>query len=434
VWAGGLVALALVRRLPAGALAKAVARFSGLALGCIAVVAVSGVISALVRVNSVADVFTRYGVLLAGKLLALLVLAGLGAWHRRAALPALAAGRPGRFVRVASVEIGVLAATFGLAAGLARTPPPSKLRIDELLEIPLRRAMEWLPDLVFLTLAVAAVAGYLIGLRRLRGHRWPVTRTAAWIAGWALVVLASDLQLARTGAGMFGLTDRLQHLTIGTAAPLLLAAGRGATVARLALRPTGEPGMRGPAEWLAALGESRVARAVRHPVGTVLLAAAGVYALYLGVQYSFALTTHAAHLAVLAGALVAGLLVAERLLDAGLREPVRLTLGAAVLALTALLVLVFTVSAALPSSLSDDPGRAVPPTMFTGQWLVVTALCVLAVWVACATTAPRGRRAAPEPRGLADTDVKDSSIPAQRADAQTPNMPRRSATGAESAP
>ena len=56
------------------------------------------------------------------KATALAVLGALGARHRGATLPAVSAGRPGAFGRLAGGELLVMATAVALGVALARTP------------------------------------------------------------------------------------------------------------------------------------------------------------------------------------------------------------------------------------------------------------------------------------------------------------------------
>jgi len=121
LWVGGLAALALLRR--SSGLATAAARFSPLALGCAIAVGGSGAVSAYLRLEDLEQLWTTgYGVLLMGKSVALVLLVGAGAAHRRRTLPALASGSPQVFRSLAVGEVAVMAAAFGLAVALSRTP------------------------------------------------------------------------------------------------------------------------------------------------------------------------------------------------------------------------------------------------------------------------------------------------------------------------
>lgn len=122
-WVAGLAAVGwlLVRGRPWG---RALRTYSPIALVAATLVAVSGVVVAVSRVGSPADlVGSGYGVVVLAKVVALGVLVGCGYVQRRVVL----AGDPSprrAFVLVGGVEIIVMALTFALAAGLSQTPPP----------------------------------------------------------------------------------------------------------------------------------------------------------------------------------------------------------------------------------------------------------------------------------------------------------------------
>ncbi|MBX6358427.1 MAG: CopD family protein, partial [Micromonosporaceae bacterium] len=130
VWAGGVVALLLVR--PRRLLVNVAPAFSRLALVCFVAVAASGVVNAAVRLGSLgALVGSRYGLLVLGKAAAIAAVGAVGLLHRRWSLRRLDADRPGAFLQLAGGEIVLLAATFGLAAALSRTPTPVPTNPDE---------------------------------------------------------------------------------------------------------------------------------------------------------------------------------------------------------------------------------------------------------------------------------------------------------------
>ncbi len=121
---GGLLALGVYLR-SSQVLAVALPRYSRVALGCFALVALSGVVMAWVALRTPSDLLTTpYGRLLLAKAALLGALGVFGHWHRRRTLPAVAAWRPRAFVALAAVELVVMAAAAGLAVGLSRTAPP----------------------------------------------------------------------------------------------------------------------------------------------------------------------------------------------------------------------------------------------------------------------------------------------------------------------
>lgn len=122
VWVGGLVAVTTLARRP-DLLVLVVPRFSRLAAICWSLTLVLGVAVALGRM-SFEDLGTPYGRLVMMKLVAMSVLTGIGVWHRTCTVPAASAGRPRALLRLALVELVVMAAAVGAAASLAGTAPP----------------------------------------------------------------------------------------------------------------------------------------------------------------------------------------------------------------------------------------------------------------------------------------------------------------------
>lgn len=124
IWSGTLGALLLVR-LPRTEMVTAVRRYSRAAPALVVTVGASGLLTAAAELEEPGQwVQTAYGRLVLLKALAFAALLAVGWWHRRRTLPALAAGRAGAFRRIAAVELGIFAVTFGLAVGLSRTPAP----------------------------------------------------------------------------------------------------------------------------------------------------------------------------------------------------------------------------------------------------------------------------------------------------------------------
>ncbi len=286
VWSGGLLALTFST---AEVRAAAVQRFSRIALWCFAITVATGVVGSAARLERWSDLAsTRYGVILLVKAAALGALGGFGWWHRRRSLPALAAGRPGVFVRVAAVELLVLAATMGLAVALSRTAPPNELGTI-VFDAPLTPVLRWIPEPVLLLIAVVAVAAYGALVRRVGG--WSRARTAAWVAGWSLLVAAGTVQFADVDRS--GTVALLQPLVAALVVPGLLVAGAPVRLARAA-------GM----ERLAGLTSPPLLR------GLAFLAyvAAG-YLLLESVAGDWASTRHGVHLLLYLAVVAAGCLV-----------------------------------------------------------------------------------------------------------------------------
>ncbi|MGC4821785.1 cytochrome c oxidase assembly protein [Micromonospora sp. DT63] len=321
-WVGGLVALLMVRR--SRLLADAAARYSRLALGCFVAVAVSGLANAAVRLGAVDQLWqSRYGWLVLGKLVALLILGALGAAHRLRTLPALRAGRPGAFGRLAAGELVVFAATVGLAVALSRSPTPipdSGIDADpitELLGFPMPAAPtagnllgQPLPDMFFLTLCALGIGGYLAGVRRMRvaGHRWPVARTASWVGGMLVLAATTNLGVARYAYVLFS-AHMAQHMVLSMLVPILLVGGAPVTLALRALRRPTDPQVRGAREWLLIAVHSRVTKLLTHPLVALGIYTASLFGLYLSDLLGVLMRSHLGHLAMLTHFVVAGYLL-----------------------------------------------------------------------------------------------------------------------------
>lgn len=348
LWAGGLVALVLARKVSFTAVSTAAGRFSRLAGALVLVVGGSGVMLALTRLSTPAQVLeTSYGVLILIKLVALVGLVTVGAWHRRSTLPALAAGRPAAFLRLATGEVLLFAATIGVAVGLSRTPTPvradalDEAGVHELLGVatsapPSAGALlDVYPGLFFPILSTTALVVYLAGVRRIRtaGRQWPRGRTLAWCAGWALVLLVTSSGLAIYGP-VLGSAQVLQHLTVALAAPLLMVLSRPAELAVAALRPAPQEGVRGPIEWLLLFRAHPVVRTALNPVVALSVFLVVSYSVYTLDLLEWVLRSSTANIAFLSLALVAGVLFFRSLLGpdaSGKAEPRGLTVRFAVL-------------------------------------------------------------------------------------------------------
>ena len=143
LWVGGLAALLLAlpaatRALAAPAdrtrlLAGSLSRFSPLALACVAVLLVTGIVQSLTEIDAWSQLLhTAYGRAVSIKFLLLLVLAGLGAVNRQRTVPRLRAlardgGTPGEtgivLRRTLRAEVAIVAVVILVTGALAGYPP-----------------------------------------------------------------------------------------------------------------------------------------------------------------------------------------------------------------------------------------------------------------------------------------------------------------------
>lgn len=186
-WVGGLIAMLLLAGHRSD-LAHALPRFSVLALVCYVLAGFGGMAAAVGELGvEPASWTSTYGLLLLAKVTALAGLGVLGWLHRRRTVPAVAAGSRTGFVRLATVELLVMAAAGALGAVVSTTAPPAggagagAASHDGVVRL----------DPVGLTVGLLALAAYAAGAAaaRSRGLPWRRRRSVSWVAAVTLAVV-----------------------------------------------------------------------------------------------------------------------------------------------------------------------------------------------------------------------------------------------------
>ena len=305
LWLGGLAALLLVARQLGGQLSVVAGRYSRLAGWCFVVVAGSGLINAILRLDSISNLATEYGLLVIGKMALLALLGGAGWLHRRVTLRRLDKDRRW-FLRLAAAELAVMGATIGLAVALSRSTPPSSRSVTDpastLLGYPApppislgRYFTVYYPDLLWLTAAAGAAGLYIGGVLRLRarGDSWPMGRLAWWLAGCAALAFVTS-----GGPGVYGRVHfsahMVQHMSLMVIVPFLLVLGAPVTLAMRALHVRRD-GSFGPREMLLEMVHSRFLRVVGHPLVAATMFIASLVVFYYTPLFELAMLTHAGH-------------------------------------------------------------------------------------------------------------------------------------------
>lgn len=310
LWAGGLLALLGNALAGAGYTDLAARRFSAVAFWCFLAMTTSGIVNTVVRVRLPELFATSYGWLVVAKVVALLMLGTFGWRQRRTTVAALQAdpGARSPLIRLAAAEILVFGATFGIAVGLGRTPPPPSLVSNPSpAEVALgyqlagpptlaRILLDWRFDLLFGTAAIVFAVVYLAGVVRLRrrGDEWPAGRIVAWLLGCGLLLFATSSGMGRYMPAMFSM-HMAAHMLLSMLIPILLVLGAPTTLALRALPTAGKGNPPGPREWLLAGLHSRVSQFFTNPVVATVLFVAGFYGLYFGGIFDAAVSQHAAH-------------------------------------------------------------------------------------------------------------------------------------------
>ncbi len=311
VWVGGLATLVVLRTSLGAGFPVAVKRFSTLAGWCFAIVAVSGVINAWLRLGGLGGLPTTYGALIMIKVVALLLLGVAGLEQRQRVVERLDRDPASRalFARLAAGELVVMGLAIGIAVALSRSAPPVPDKplglispAQTLTGYPLpppltaiRWFTVWRIDPLWLSLAILGAGWYLFAVRRMarRGDHWPVLRAVSWCAGLLVLVYATS-----GGPGVYGRVlfsaHMLEHMTISMVVPALLVLGAPIT---LALRTTKarRDGTRGWREWILVIVHSRFLRVIGHPLVASALFMGSLVAFYYSPLFGEALRTHTGH-------------------------------------------------------------------------------------------------------------------------------------------
>jgi cytochrome c oxidase assembly factor CtaG/putative copper export protein len=327
LWAGGLLALAMLRPLLGKALAVSVRRYSTLAGWCFVAVAASGVANAWIRIGSIGNLASSYGALVILKVVALVVL-GLAGWQQRLRIVDRIAADPlaGRlFGRLTLFELVVMGAAFGLGAALSRSAPPVAgvpiVSADPAYALTGYRAPAgpltavgwltvWRTDWLWLAVAVIAVTLYLAGVRRMRarGDSWPILRTIVWVLGWAIFVWATSGAPGVYGRVLFSM-HMVMHMTVSMAAPILMVLAAPVTLALRTLTPRRDNTL-GPRELLLALVHSRFLAVIGNPIVAAGIFFGSLIVFYYSPLFELALRTHTGHVLMTTHFLLAGYLFA----------------------------------------------------------------------------------------------------------------------------
>lgn len=171
----------------------------------------------------------------------------------------------------------------------------------------LGRGLAFSADPFFLIGCVLAVVlyGYAVLRLRGRGDSWPVNRIVFFVVGVLTIALVMCTKLNDYGMLMFSV-HMVQHMVISMLSPILLLLGAPVTLALRAL-PVAARGSKGPRELLLMLLHSRYMKIITHPVFTIPLFIASLYALYFTPLFDFLMGSTAGHLAMMVHFLAVGL-------------------------------------------------------------------------------------------------------------------------------
>jgi len=332
VWLGGLLTLMILRPvLDRGRLLPVLTRYSSLALVSFIVVAASGYLSALIRVEALPNLLSPYGVLVILKVAALIALGVFGAFQRRALI-----GRIGRgggspvFWTMVGVELAFMGIASGVAAALARTatpipetgtsdlsaPSPARLLTDKPLppELTLERWFtSWNVDLLWLLVGLFGIFFYLAGVVRLRrrGDTWPWHRAVLWTIGMLLFIWTTNGALNVYEQFLFS-AHMMAHMLLSMAIPVFLVLSAPVTLALRTIERRTD-GSRGPREWILFGVHNPVATFLTNPWVAAGIFAASLWVFYYSPLFRWATEQHVGHMWMVAHFLIVGYLFVQAL-------------------------------------------------------------------------------------------------------------------------
>ncbi len=350
IWVGGLVALFTLRGNSAEEASTLTKRYSSLALLAFGLVTISGISSAIIRIDSFDKIFSSYGLLVLLKAAALVLLGVLGAVYRTRLISKLAASAPAvkNFFGLVLVEFAIMGTAMGLATALGKTPTPAgaewvsdvtpaQLLTGEPLPPELTAASffsEWRFDLVWAIVSFGAIAAYLIGVRKLakRGDKWPWARTASWVVGMLVLFYTTSGALNAYQEYLFSI-HMIGHMILAMLIPVLLVPGAPVTLLMRAVDKRHDDS-RGIREWVLWAVHTKYARFVANPIVAAVLFASSLVTFYYTPLFSWATSEHIGHMWMVLHFLITGYLFAQALIgiDPG---PVRLPYAARLLLLIA---------------------------------------------------------------------------------------------------
>ena len=339
IWVGGLVALFISRSTDAGESATLIRRYSTLALAAFGLVAISGVASAMLRIDLRTELTSSYGLLVLLKIAALVLLGVFGALYRLRLIAQVAEGKSQKsaFFRLVAAEFVIMGAAIGFASALSRTAPPAgsdaivtptpaQILTGEPLPPEFTTASlltAWKIDLVWLVICLAAIGLYLFGVYRLhkRGDAWPIARTLSWVAGMLVLIYTTSGALNAYQEYLFSI-HMIGHMILAMGIPVLLVPGAPVTLIMRATEKRHDDS-RGLREWVLWAVHTKYAQFVAHPIIAAILFASSLVTFYYTPLFSWATHEHIGHEWMVVHFLITGYLFAQALIgiDPG---PVRL--------------------------------------------------------------------------------------------------------------
>lgn len=310
LWVGGLLALLAHGRRLGPDLDLALERYSRIAFVSILVMSASGLINAGIRIQW-SDWFTsNYGLLVVAKTAGVIILGLFGLLHRQRIIPRVkaAADNRGLFLRVAFVELLVMAAVTGVAISMGRTPPPAPENMDLSVmaiavgwDLPREPTLSsvwtmWRFDLMMGSIAIIMAATYIWGLVKAhrRGVAWRHSRTAWFLLGCLSLGVTMSSGIGMAMPATFSM-HMVAHMILSMVVPVFLVLGAPLSLL-LATTDPGAPGRPGLREWVLVAVDNPLLKFLMHPGFNTIQFIVIFYILYMTPFYETMISEHAGHL------------------------------------------------------------------------------------------------------------------------------------------
>ena len=330
-WIGGLITVIFVSRVVDRARLQVITeRYSTIALFAFAAVAISGVVSAMIRIGNFDELFnTGYGQVVLLKAATIVLLGVVGAVHRLKMVPKIGTSERGMlaFGQIVVVEFIIMGAASGLAAALGRTQTPvpiepasesggSGISPAEWLTgdplppelTPIMALTGWKFDLLWILVPLFAAVLYLAGVWRLhrRGDKWPVGRTIVWILGLFFLFYTTNGALNLYERYLFSV-HMLGHMMLTMLIPFLLVMGAPVT---LLLRTTKKrnDGSWGGREWVMWAINTPYSKFITNPIVAAVIFGGSLWAFYFSPILGWVMREHLGHQWMILHFLIAGYL------------------------------------------------------------------------------------------------------------------------------
>jgi len=308
LWVSGVLALVLMRGSKLS-LAIALPRFSLLAIWCVVAIAITGVISAWLRIGSLSGFSSKYSLIVLAKIIALAALILIGVKHRQTIKKNVIDGSTQAFLRLIFAEFVVMFIAVGLAVALAQTEPPlARVPIaypsaEQIVGSPMvapptlaRLLWTFIPDGFSLAFIFIAAILYFQGVRKLRrrGDHWPVGRSIAF--GLGLLVFGYSTSGGLGAYALFAFSfHMIAHMTIVSLAPIGFVLGAPVTLALRTLPVGARPGEKGARGMLNSAIHSKLSKFYSHPVIALVIFDGSLFGMYLTPIFGHLMQSHVGH-------------------------------------------------------------------------------------------------------------------------------------------